>query len=408
MDYLGDDREMMSDEDLQAPEGAEDIEMESDNQPKYARGGLTSEKARMILAHMSPEEIAELLNVQMAVSGRDQPKFDRNTGLMRFDGVEKALADPYLMEEGMKAHHAGGGSVSLHYAKGGHISKEDLVKMSKQGRHGDKRLVLLPKHVADVFDNIMGGKSINPHTGKREYWGLGSFLGGIGRAVMPLAGRAIRGIGSMLRRAPSTALRSAGQAARTMTGASSPREFMGQVGRGAMHGMRTAAQGMLSGQSPRQAMQSGFMAGAGQFDNPASRMIQAGAGHMFGGGSPYQAAMRGMAAGTQGMENPFARGMHQFSQGQMGGQGFGQSMMGGMQAGMAGMQNPFARGARGAISQMQVGRNPMQAMAYGMGRGMQGMQNPYAQAAQQGFEAFGRGQGFGGAMQAAGRRFFPR
>ena len=51
------------------------------------------------------------------------------------------------------------------YATGG-----DIKKLSKHGRFGDTELAYVPKHIADALDKKIGMKSINPHTGLREYW----------------------------------------------------------------------------------------------------------------------------------------------------------------------------------------------------------------------------------------------
>jgi hypothetical protein len=70
---------------------------------------------------------------------------------------------------------------------GAHQGLEGAIR--KSGRYGDTEAVILPRHLADIFDNLLyGGKQPgNPHTGKREYF-LGGLLNSLGNFFKPIAG----------------------------------------------------------------------------------------------------------------------------------------------------------------------------------------------------------------------------
>jgi hypothetical protein len=54
-----------------------------------------------------------------------------------------------------------------YFAAGGHA---EIEKMKKKGRFGDTEMALIPSYLADHLDRKIGGKSINPKTGHREYF----------------------------------------------------------------------------------------------------------------------------------------------------------------------------------------------------------------------------------------------
>lgn len=201
----------------------------------------------MILAHMAPDEVEMMAHLQ---GGLHKSKTD---GVPEFKPLWNLMQNPHIQ---MVMHHSGSdgyhGPEHLH----GH-----LEQLRREGRNADTELVRIPREMSHLFDNIIGGPSINPHTGKHEYF-LGSILSGLsslaprlmgmlpslgglassaagaigraGSALAPMAGRAAGALGSGL---SSMAGRLPGLAAGAARG-------MARAGAGAARGISGAASGI--------------------------------------------------------------------------------------------------------------------------------------------------------------------
>ena len=126
-----------------------------------------------VIAHMSPDEIRQLDELQ---GGRH---IDLHTKLPTyrplFHLMQREEIRPHL-EELERSNFAGGGEV------------EGINQyLRDRGRYGDTEVVKLPRPIAELFDRALNGgrPSINPHTGKREYF-LGGLLGSIGKIFSPI------------------------------------------------------------------------------------------------------------------------------------------------------------------------------------------------------------------------------
>lgn len=120
-----------------------------------------------VIAHFSPQELEVLTMIQ----GGDHK--DERTGLASFAPLLKILMHPEVTK-------------NLHTLKNFRPKEEGIGKLiADQGRFGDSKAAVLPRPIAELFDEIMnkGEPSINPHTGKREYWGLSDLFGGIKNVV---------------------------------------------------------------------------------------------------------------------------------------------------------------------------------------------------------------------------------
>lgn len=138
-----------------------------------------------IIAHMSPLEIEELSKVQ---GGKI---LDPGTGYPSFMPLGEIFAHkrmaPYI--DNFKRDYM---------AQNGNMHQGLEAAIRRSGRYGDTEAVVLPRHLADIFDQLLyGGKQPgNPETGKREYF-LGGFLNSIGNAFKPLTNFLSSGIGSI-------------------------------------------------------------------------------------------------------------------------------------------------------------------------------------------------------------------
>lgn len=127
-----------------------------------------------IIAHMSPLEIEELSKIQ---GGK---VIDPKTGYHSFLPLGEVLGHqrftPYL--ERFKNDYM---------ANAGNHEQGLEAAIRKSGRYGDTEGVILPRQLADIFDNLLygGQQPGNPETGKREYF-LGGFLNSIGNMFKPL------------------------------------------------------------------------------------------------------------------------------------------------------------------------------------------------------------------------------
>lgn len=155
----------------------------------------------LIPAHFNKSELAALDRAQ---GGAD---IDHKTGARRYSKLGEMLKNPHLREKSLEHGR-------LLFAKGGKASVE---KMKKEGRFGDTEIAYIPKHLADHFDEMIGGPSINPKTKNREYF-FGALIGAgmaAARAAAPLAIRAASTAARYIPKAASTAARYGARAAGT-------------------------------------------------------------------------------------------------------------------------------------------------------------------------------------------------
>lgn len=127
--------------------------------------------SKLKLAHFNPKELEELdswQNGRTDIGGSD---------LRHLSGVEKLLSNPDNEKIIMKSYEK--------HAKGGRIGDllRDADRMRHKGRNGDSEMALIGPNTERVFNRLMHGGSVNPHTGKCEYFNLGGFLGGIGKTL---------------------------------------------------------------------------------------------------------------------------------------------------------------------------------------------------------------------------------
>lgn len=130
-----------------------------------------------ILAHMNPDEIRELMELQENYLGT-KPKFTVG-GVPDFSDLDEVFSHPEVANATM-------GHIRKRMADGGHAIADDFDIMRRSGRFGDTKMAYLPKSLANHLDNALG-RSINPATGKREYF-IGALLGGLGRMLPSIAG----------------------------------------------------------------------------------------------------------------------------------------------------------------------------------------------------------------------------
>jgi len=339
---------------------------------QYAGGGHVKKapKSDFVLAHMSPQELRELEEIQ---GGEQYGKY----GLKHLGGVGELVNNPHMLQAGVEGHYAHGGEVA-----------EDLQRMRQDGRYGDTRLALVPRKLSKIFNKLLGGVSRNPRDGHPEYFGLGGFIKGLAKKVMPSGG-----IGNMVRRGFNA-----------MTGGQNARQFMGQMGRSALQGVGQMAQNMGQGQNMGQAARAGFTHGMANMDNPMGRTMNAVGQSMMGGQGVGNSMMRGVAAGSQGFNNPMARAAQGFANSHLQGQGMGNSMMQGISQGSQGMDNPMARAARGFADSRLEGQGYGQSLMGGAQEGLRDINNDYAQGAREGINSFRRGD----SLDRAGARGLAR
>lgn len=129
----------------------------------------------MVIAHMSKDELRQLDNLQ---GGRH---VDRDTNLPTYGPLLHLMSQgkiPSLVDDWERSKYAGGGEV------------EGINQyLRDQGRNGDTEVVKLPRPLAELFDRAIGKPSINPTTGKREYF-LGGILSSIGNFLSPITSMA--------------------------------------------------------------------------------------------------------------------------------------------------------------------------------------------------------------------------
>lgn len=153
---------------------------------------------------------------------------------------------------------------------GGRIRSRGLPDMAARvadaGRGNDTVLAHITPREAMRLDAAMGGPSINPDTGLREYGffdDIGDFLGGAAKAVAPIAGGVLGGM------------------------------FGGPLGAAAGSALGTA----LVGGSLQESLLSGAVGGIGAYAAPK---LQSGLGGLFGGGNGMEQGASMM--GANGMQ----------------------------------------------------------------------------------------------------------
>jgi hypothetical protein len=127
-----------------------------------------------IIGHMSIPEIEELSRIQ---GGRHIDPETKYPSFMPLGEVfQHQRFRPYY--ERFKSDY-------MSKNTGGYEGLEGAIR--KAGRFGDTEAVILPRVLADLFDEALyGGRQPgNPHTGKREYF-LGGMLSSIGNFLSPI------------------------------------------------------------------------------------------------------------------------------------------------------------------------------------------------------------------------------
>ena len=139
-------------------------------------------------AHFNPEELNVLDKLQGGAKyigrGKNRRKYypdleDR----LKNHGLDKEIKSSY-------EKHASGGSI-------GRLSK-DAYEMRQKGRNGDTEMAHVGPYTRQVLDACMGGGSVNPRSGKKEYYGLKKFTRDVGRGfkkVGRFAGRTLKKVG---------------------------------------------------------------------------------------------------------------------------------------------------------------------------------------------------------------------
>ncbi len=198
-----------------------------------------SDKApSMVLAHMAPDEVEMMAHLQ---GGLHKSKSD---GVPEFKPLWNLMQNPHI--QGVM-HHSGRdgyhGPQHLH----GH-----LEKLREQGRSADTELVRIPREMSHLFDSIIGGPSINPHTGKHEYF-LGSILSGLSSLAPKLMGMlpSLGGLASSAAGALGRAGGSLGSSLSSIAGrlpglASSAASGLSRLGSGAASGLASAGSSLAN------------------------------------------------------------------------------------------------------------------------------------------------------------------
>jgi len=337
-----------------------------------------------IIAHMSPAEIMQLAQLQ----GGEYK--DRNRGnIHSFLPLGELIAHRVLqpkIQEMQRQNFAHGGSV------------EGLNKFIREsGRYGDTEAVVLPKVMADLFDSALnGGKpSINPKTGKREYFlgGLLSSLGNIispftsaiGGLIKPLASTVAPMLGNLAQSGINAIGGQFGDTGKSLAGALSPgignmitnmASNFGNSGQDAeggqspsfMDSLRQGVGGAISNAAPQLGMMAGEKLGG------LADKLSPGSGSKVGNissgliSSLGDYAGKNLAAGTA----PTASGVAQNAASSLG------NSIGGN------INHPVASGISNALSSYGQGNSISDSMISGAHSGIDQMQNPLAQYAARG------------------------
>lgn len=374
----------------------------------YAHGGHATRRRkhpRMMLVHLNRDELRHLESAQ---GGRDE---DTHTGVPSLKRLGSLLENPHVLELIKRSMHES----REHHAHGGHVGFHEpdyspkYEKIAGLGQHGDTELALITPHTAHVLDSMIGGPSINPHDGRRQYF-LGSLINGfknlvapIGKAIAPaiggLFGGAKSAVSNMAQQA-MPALKNAATSAFQQATTVNPETGMSPLAAG----IQGTAQGLMSGEGFGRSMARGFQSGSQGINNPIGNSINQASSQYLGGQSPYRAAMHGMQAGAEGMDNPMARAASRFAGSQLSGADMRQSLGRGFMAGTEGMDNPMARFGRGAAQAGMSGEGFGGMMQRGAMGALEGRNDPFSQSARAGIEARRGGGSYMDSMRQGGMR----
>ncbi len=119
-----------------------------------------SKTPHFLLAHFNQRELDGLSQLQ----GKEIR--DPKTGLQEINLDH--IFQNYPMMDHLKNH------LAQRRASGG-----SLHAMAEKGIHGDNRMGYISRPTSEALDYLMGGPSLNPHTGHKEYFGLSDIWDGI-------------------------------------------------------------------------------------------------------------------------------------------------------------------------------------------------------------------------------------
>lgn len=309
-------------------------------------------------AHFNPQELEMLDRAQ---GGRVNIP---GTHLRHFGPLEENIHQIAPMLNKAYEHHAKGGRIGEMMAQAN--------EMRKRGRNGDSETALIGPQTRKTLDHLMGGGSINPHTGKPEYFGLGGLFSGLSnivkKAAPALSGMASKGAGMLSK--------GAGMANKFMN-SSMGQNLVKHGGNAAMGALGS----VLNGGNAKDAL-SGAMRGVGEgADNKyLKHAAQAGADLTEGRGLRETLGSRAQDL-SKTFNNPAARAAGAAAGAFGKGKGMKDIAHQGFQAGTRGMSNPMVKAARALEGQAYSGRrggmDMARAGAKSVARGMRGMQqNP--------------------------------
>lgn len=340
-----------------------------------------------IIAHMSPAEVKELFKLQGGES------YDHATQLPHFRKLLELMSRPEvlpMLQNLIRQPRAEGGAVER---------MNDYLRQS--GRFGDTVPVKMPRAMADLFDMHLnsGRPSINPNTGKREYF-LGSLFGGLSKILSPITG-AISSVASPIMSKISQFAAPAINAIGNTLGAPGTGEALTNT----LMGVANAAQNAQSGGNfdvgsfGKNALSSAVQS----FAPIAAQGAQAGLSALGAeSGNPELGEMAGGIAGQ--MLNQYApQAAQAYASGQeMPSAGRAFSTAAGQQLSNSGEQNAFTKGASEMLNRYGSGSTPQDAFRGGIYHGINNMENPAAKLgaqtlynAQQSYEP---GAGVGNAL----------
>ncbi len=211
----------------------------------YDQTSDTENEPQKILAHMAPDELADLDEMQGGIL------IDPETNLREYTPLDKILRIPEVREaisvafsqnrqkEGIQKFSMGG------EVEPGKPTDPELEKLRLEGRNGDTELVIITPELLEIFSEWSGREpDINPMTGLPEF----GFFGSLFKIAAPIVGAIFGGpMGAAL----------AGGLATKLSGGS-----WGQaLGSAALGGLGAAAAPMLGGMF--QSSFPGFSAGLG-------------------------------------------------------------------------------------------------------------------------------------------------
>ena len=308
-----------------------------------------------IIAHMNPAEVEDLFNVQ------GKHSFDERTGLPSFLPLLEKISHQNILPH-LQKFMEDSYTPSMHTA-----SINEML--SKAGRYGDSVPVKVPKVLADLFDmKLNNGKpSINPTTGKREYF-LGGLLSGIKNifsngmsSLGNIANSIVPGVGDMMSKATSL------------------------IGGPALQGFASAAQNAAqTGNYNLGDFGKSVLTNTVQNAAPMAADLASGGLQAFGDrmGNPEFGAIAGQTA-SNFINNYVPKAAEAYAQGtQMpdAGRTFATSASEPL-ASYGGGNNPYATGVSTMLGRYGEGEEPKSAAMQGIDAGLSQVQNPYAKMA---------------------------